>query len=311
MENIIAHLVNLGVLRGEISTTPISVGSGGAQLCRVDTPNGSFVVKHARRDFCREEALFEGCRKELAFYRLADPLDLDFLPKLIYSEDNNNSEILLVLEYIPPVAHSDWNGALLARAAELCARIGSLPAETLAPIGMKWNDMTIDQGFTDASYADWVSVLNEHPGRFDRALLDEIYHNIGKVPKILNSAPHCVVHGDFHPENILYDGEKLYVCDWQGVGVGSPGGDVSFFISRARGFGIEVNEDTFLDSYCTALSNCLGTTDNKSDIERIKKVSALMTTFSFWAHYLHGADEGSVAVHFRELEEGWDAVADR
>ena len=136
----------------------------------------------------------------------------------------------------------------------------------------------------------------------NRNLLDVIYKNLEEACSVLNSAPQYVCHGDFHPENVLSDGKQLYICDWQGVNIGKCVGDISFFISRGLGFGIQINTEKLLAYYCERLSEYIGIEIEPGILQREHSASTLFVTFSFWADYLKNASYERVAKHFLEME---------
>lgn len=56
-------------------------------------------------------------------------------------------------------------------------------------------------------------------------------------------------HGDFHPQNILYNEEKHWVIDWGGASRGDPEADacMTYFYEKRSSSHFA---DTYLHSYC-------------------------------------------------------------
>lgn len=300
---VINYLTKRRVWGRVVSFEPITLGAGGAKLFTINDGVKNYVLKVAHESFQCDEEVLKSYRKEYDFYQLNLKLRLPYIPEIVYAEMHSAYGILLVMECYKGIAHEQWDVELQKRAVNLCARLNSMPAKQLEPLGLKWNPTQIDEDFTRNSYRDWVEVLDEHEGRFDRKLLDEIYKNIGAVCPVLNSAPQYVCHGDFHPENVLTDGEKLYICDWQGINIGKCVGDISFFLSRGMGFGIPMDAELLLSYYCECLSEYMGIRIEKETLQKERSASALLTTFSFWAYYLKNAPYERVAGHFYEMAE--------
>lgn len=293
------------LFRREVNAVPVNTGASGAKLWRIDTGGRTYVLKHAHPSFHSDPGLIEGYRKEFEFYKLNESLKLPFLPGIVHAELHDDYGILLVMDCCEPIPHERWDLPLQKQAADLCARLNSLPADVLAPMNLHFNRTQIDPDFTAKAYEDWKFVLGQHKGRFDEALLDEIYENIGIVCPILNAEPYSVCHGDFHPDNLLLSADGLRLCDWQNVGVGKCSGDISFFIGRGLGFGIDMNADELLDYYCAKLSEYSGAQVEKTTILKEKYASTLLVTLSFWANYLKDCPAERVAVQFDDMAEAY------
>ena len=301
--DVLRYLTEKKVWKDVVSCVPITLGASGARLFTVTDGEKQYVLKMAHESFHCDEERLQSYRKEYAFYRLNQNLQLPYVPVVVYAEEHPVYGILLVMKHYETVAHEQWDLELQKKAVDLCARLNCVPVDALDALGIQWNPARIDAEFTRNSYQAWIEVLDEHEGRFDRNVLDEIYKNLEAVCPVLNSEPQYICHGDYHPENILSDGENLYICDWQGITIGKCVGDISFFLSRGMGMGISMDADTLLSYYCERLSEYKGMEINPEILQKERSASALLTTFSFWAFYLKGASCESVAGHFAEMEE--------
>ncbi|MBE5893539.1 MAG: hypothetical protein E7286_09245 [Lachnospiraceae bacterium] len=299
---IINYLTNQGVWNKVVSFEQITLGASGAKLFTINDGIKNYVLKVAHESFHCDEEHLKSYRKEYDFYKLNQKLRLPYVPKIIYAEVHLVYGILLVMECYRTFTHEQWDFTLQKRAVDLCAKLNSVPTKQMLPIGIKCNPMHIDKDFTRNSYHTWLNVIEEHNGKFNRNLLDVIYKNVEEVCSVLNSAPQYVCHGDFHPENILTDGEQLYICDWQGVNIGKCVGDISFFISRGLGFGIQIDTEKLLAYYCERLSEYIGIEIESGILQKERSASTLLVTFSFWANYLKNASYESVSKHFFEME---------
>ena len=297
--NILSYLENKGIVNNIKSCEKITVGAGGAKLFKICTDEKELVLKIAPKG---EEA-FDSYHKEYEFYKLNEKLLLPLVPKIHYAENHPEYGILLLMQCLRPIAADEWDITKEKKAMDLCARLNALPAELFEPLGIKWTPNVIDENFTRNSYNEWLSVIGEHGGRFDENILSAVYKNIGKVCEVLNSPPHFLCHGDFHPENLLTDGEKLYMCDFQGLGIGKGIGDAGFFISRGTSMGIDMEADTLLYYYAERLSEYMGKEIKLDTLLRERSASTLLFTFSFWASYLHGATYENAEYHFNEMAD--------
>lgn len=305
IQTITAYLTQKGIFIKAVSALPITTGASGAKLWRVETGGKTYVLKHAHPSFHSDPGLIAGYRKEFEFYKLNESLRLPYLPKVVHAELHDEYGILLVMDCYAPIPHERWDTDLQKQAVDLCARLNSLDIGRLSGLNLHFNPTTINREFTEKAYEDWKFVLGQHKGRFDEALLDEIYRNIDMVCPVLNNEPHYVCHGDFHPDNLLSDGERLYLCDWQNVGIGKCIGDISFFIGRGIGFGIPMNPDELLDYYCAKLSEYKGMRIAKTTLLKEKHASTVLTTLSFWANYLKDCPAERVAVQFDDMADAY------
>ena len=112
------------------------------------------------------------------------------------------------------VRRAPWSTPrLLRRLARLQARLHGLAVEDFPP-----GDDLVD-----------------HRLRLPRRVADELDHRgltealerIDRLAAALRDAPPSVCHGDFHPLNVIVDGEDASVVDWTDAGVGDRHGDVA------------------------------------------------------------------------------------
>ncbi|MFT3950407.1 MAG: aminoglycoside phosphotransferase family protein [Oscillospiraceae bacterium] len=310
IKSVLSYLINRQVFQEIILAEQINVGASGAKLFKVIDGNKSFVLKLAHKSFHDDKSLVASYKKELEFYQLNRTLEIPYVPETVYSEIHDEYGCILVMKYYPPVEHHQWSEELQKNAVDLCARLNSISLESVSPLHLPQNKIEIDWTFTEKSYQEWKLVLSQHEGRFDTKMLDEIYANIDIVCPILNNEPHYVCHGDFHPENMLHDGDKLYICDWQNIQIGKCIGDISFFISRGIGFGINMNADDLLDYYCERLSKYRGMNISKTVLLREKHASTVLNTFSFWAYYLKNCSYERVAGQFNDMVNSYKYLVD-
>src|SRR5262249_42792315 len=78
--------------------------------------------------------------------------------------------------------------------------------------------------------------------------------------QMANATPvFCLIHGDFHPENILVRGTRITAVDFEHVAMGDPGSDLAYLLST-----IQIQYDRYrLQSGCRR---------SQLDIERLSEV---------------------------------------
>jgi aminoglycoside phosphotransferase (APT) family kinase protein len=99
--------------------------------------------------------------------------------------------------------------------------------------------------------ADRTSIQVEH-GRF-------VIENYPAVARLLDAAPHTVLHGDGHPGNVFFRNGKAGLLDWQVVKRGHPSRDLAY--SLIIGMTTDermVNQRELLDVYRQALASAGG-----------------------------------------------------
>jgi len=99
-----------------------------------------------------------------------------------------------------------------------------------------------------------------------------------------------VCHGDFHPNNILSDGENLMICDWQNIHIGKCSGDFSFFLKRGFNFGIDQSDVVLFDHYYHQLSRHAREPIDRPVLWRETYASTVHNSFLFWPYHLKRAD---------------------
>lgn len=101
----------------------------------------------------------------------------------------------------------------IALLAEVHARLHALPAD----------------GFPrSADLLDRRLQLTHHVTEaLDDAALDDGLRRVEAVADRLRAAPPAVCHGDYHPLNVLIDGDRLSIIDWTDAGIGDRHGDVA------------------------------------------------------------------------------------
>lgn len=301
MYKIFNYLMDKKIIEKFEKTEKINTGASGAELYFINDRENEYVLKIASQNGKH----IKEYEKEYSFYKLNQSLQLPFVPKVVYIEYHAQHGIILLLKRYKPILHNEWDKKMQFRAVDLCAKLNSIPINNLSGL-VKFTPMEINREFSKNSYNEWKFVLSQHKGDFDELILENIYKDLDLVCPYLNNPPQYVCHGDFHPENILMDNDNLLICDWQNIGIGKCIGDISFFISRGMGFGININSDELLDFYCERLSVYKGMPINKSALLKERYAAALLNIFSFWAYYLKDANKERVAAQYDEMVKAYN-----
>ena len=262
---------------------PVTVGRSGAEVYEI---KGEKILKHVMRKDLTDEQ-FATYAREARFYEYMSELDRTYLPK-IDELQLTDDEIIILMRRYDPIPRERIGEELIAKTACTLAAIHceEIPGFVAADIGR--SELLLKEQIEE-SLSGWKSVLDEHPGEFDPSPLDLIADRINDLIIWHETEEMVLVHGDFHFENLLADRKgELIVCDWQGVKLGQPSGDISFFFSRLGADGISVNEEQFLDTYANAVKNINGRVVDTEAVKNHMTAANVITSFVFWHNFLHG-----------------------
>jgi len=269
------------------------VGSGGAQLYIIKDNCNEYVLKISGRN--NNSAMLN----EIKFYSLNK--NFKFVPKIIYTENHSDYGVIIIMKKYQSIRHDEWNYNLQLKAVDLCAKLNSTNKDIISKLGLEFKSVTLNNEFLKKSYDDWKYVVYKYNWNFDTNIIDEIYKKLGIVCPILNNGYHYLCHGDFHPDNFLLDNGNLLLCDWQNINVSKGIGDISFFIDRAIGFGINIDEEEIINNYCFSLSKYMNGYIQKDTLLKEKSASALLNIFSYWAYYLKNCSKEKILPYLNKM----------
>ena len=290
----LCDLVDRGIFPRSASFERITAGAGGAALYAAGGVGVDCVVKISSQS------------REYDFYRLNQALKLPFAPPVLYMEKSPEYGCVLVMEKFKAIDHSGWNPALQREAVDLCARLNSLDG-ALFP-GLKRDFLAIDPRAAESARRSWMEVISRHGGRFDEAVLTAIQARLDQAAALLNTGPLSPCHGDFHPDNLVTDGKRLYLLDWENLHMGKGAGEISFFISRGRDFGIAMDEGALFAHYARRLSVYTGKAVSVEQLMKEHSASSLLTAFLYWAEYLKDAPYERVEGIFCQMAQAARAL---
>lgn len=206
--------------------------------------------------------------REVGFYTEIAPHLQVRVPACFHAEiDSNNTEFVLLLEDLTPARPGNQlTGCTVAEtrlAVEQAARIHAPYWGSEELRGNPWMDISSSywQRFAEMMPEWYDGFRQRYAGRLseaDIALGQEFVDNIAGYYQALEGMPYTVQHGDYRPDNVLFDargGEvPLVVLDWQTV-VYAPGVvDVAYFIGGALDATTRrANEDELLRHYHSEL----------------------------------------------------------
>jgi len=229
-ETIGEYLVGRGVLpHGEAQVRALP-GGVSSDVLVVSAGGTSVVVKQALpRLRVAQEWLADRSRieAEAAALRLARSLRPDGVPEVI---DMVGSDYLLVMEMAPPALVS-WKGQLLAGQVDerVARRVGELTGT--------WHAKTMDDPVARERFGDKRALVELRVDPFYRTvarLHPELARRIEALASALLETSRCLVHGDLSPKNVLSDGERTWVIDWEVATFGAPVFDLAFMICHLR-----------------------------------------------------------------------------
>lgn len=202
--------------------------------------------------------------REVGFYSEIAPNLKVRVPECFHAEiDSNNTEFVLLLEDLSPARTGNQLAGCTVSETELAieqaARIHAPYWGSDSLEGNAWLDISAGywQRFTDMMpewYAGFVSRYGERLTADDIELGQAFTDNIAGYYRAMAAMPYTVQHGDYRPDNVLFDAldgtVPLAVLDWQTV-LYAPGVvDVAYFIGGALDIETRrANEDELLRHY--------------------------------------------------------------
>jgi aminoglycoside phosphotransferase (APT) family kinase protein len=190
-------------------------------LLRLPTDRGTLWLKHAP-PFMRHEG---------SVLKLVHDLGAD-VPAVIAADHANG---IALLEDVAGDDMFDLDDALAVRMVRSLVALQHRTTSRLDVIKSTgcpdWTQAALLRDLAAMAARDDVRVDLEPS---ERAALDRL---VGTLPSRLDALHTCgladtLVHGDFHPGNYRFDGDRLVLLDWGDSGVGHPLLDMTAFLER-------------------------------------------------------------------------------
>jgi tRNA A-37 threonylcarbamoyl transferase component Bud32 len=199
-------------------------GGVSCEVVRVKTPTTEFVLKQALPKLRVKEDWFSDVRRIitekdcLSVYQRLVPRSV---PELRFFDADN---FLFAMEAAPESAEM-WKKQLLRGTIDFA--IGEQVARALATVqNATAKDPAVRERFREVELfiqlridPYWRTIESRHPD-LAAAIRSEIDRNL--------STKLALVHGDYSPKNMLVDGDRLYILDFECAHFGDPGYDIAF-----------------------------------------------------------------------------------
>ncbi len=178
------------------AATPLAGGITTAAVFRIDAGAHRYVL--------RVEGTPSPMRNPHQYQSMRIASDAGIAPRLYYADEDSR---VAVTDYIAPQPLHSFPGGLLARAQALGALLRDLRTTPTFPYY--------------ADYPDVVARLWAHvcrTGLFAPGVLDPVNERLAEIRKayVWDRANSVSCHNDPVPANILFDGRRLWLIDWEG-----------------------------------------------------------------------------------------------
>ena len=281
-EKLFRHLVSNGIIDNNAKMNKLNKGGSGAILYEINSVNGNYILKNIHID--QDSFLLKSSEKEYGFYSISNEFDLNYLPKVIYTEKNDCLGIIIVLNKYTDIQRHEWNLKRQLSTVDIIAKIHSESDFFINRFALKKELFEAKDGQLEKSLNDWICVIKKYD--LDECIINEIKINFGQVINFINSKKHYFCHGDFHPDNFVLDEKgELVILDWANYHIGCKD-EIAFFISRGYDCGIDIQEESIKKHYCERLSYYSGENISMLDIEVECNMSTVFVSFLYWAEYL-------------------------
>lgn len=256
-----------------VDVSPVGTGQTGATF-RVNAgysknPAGlpqTFILKLPAADDAVRDRVMLGYRSECAFYqsvarRVAIPV-----PRCFHCDiaDGGASYALLLADQAPAVQGDQIAGCAPAQASSAVRALAGLhgptwcdPAwQTFEGLAMSVTGADAIRGLGDIARMSADITLEKLGARVSDADAETLGAAMASVTPWLLAAPErfALLHGDYRLDNLLFEGERVTVVDWQTLGVGLAGRDLAYFTGTSLEPGVRMaGERNLVEQYHRAL----------------------------------------------------------
>lgn len=231
-----------------VDVTPVGTGQTGATF-RVAAsysrnPNGlpdSFILKLPAGDDAVRDRVMLGYRSECAFYQsVADVVTIP-IPQCYHCDiaDDGARYALLLADQAPAVQGDQIAGCDLVQARLAVRVLAGLHGPTWCdPRWQSFEGLVMSitgpdaiRGFGDIAKMAGDITVEKLGSKLSDADAETLGAAMALVTPWLLSAPDrfALLHGDYRLDNLLFDGDRVSVVDWQTMGVGLPARDLAYF----------------------------------------------------------------------------------
>jgi aminoglycoside phosphotransferase (APT) family kinase protein len=195
---------------GAVKTViPSSVGLSGAGVYAVTTDAGEYFLR-------LNVAGHKGFGEMLAAQRLAAKEGIT--PKVIFADEELGAVVTEKANGVPigaALAQQEVRPIALRSIAETLARLHSIPAPNFPPSDPSLGQSIWDRQSKREGFPDWAKSLGRFVGFGDAALA--------------NDERRVFSHNDVNPANLIWNGSKVWLVDWEQAALAHPYMDLAIF----------------------------------------------------------------------------------
>lgn len=194
-----------------IELVPLSGGFSGGHLYSFCVNGSDYIARRTGGVYGPK-----GVPQEVAI--VVEANNAGICPKLCYA---NAETGLLIMNKIDNILPSEFSPGLFLASPDLLTKM----AEHLRSLKkLKPDPSTITDRFEQVLLEEAVQSIDKNslPATEQKTVEEILSWPIDKSQKV-------VTHNDLHGRNLLYDGKKLYIIDWEMAGWGPPDYDVACF----------------------------------------------------------------------------------
>ena len=195
------------------AVTPVSGGLSGTNVYAVTTELGEFFLHlHGKQE--------EDFGVMLTAQRLAAKEGI--APNVILVEAEDGAVITEKAKGMPigaALAQRDVRPLVLRSLAEMLARLHAIPASNIPPLDPSLGQSIWDQQSEREGFPDWAKPLGT-------------FINSGSAA-IAQDGRRVLSHNDVNPANLIWDGSKVWLVDWERAALAHPYMDLAIFSTFA------------------------------------------------------------------------------
>jgi hypothetical protein len=204
--------------------TPISSGMSGARVIRVDAGNQTVLLRIAANHGANHGvnhdsnldatgAGFEAWRRQRRIEAAAG--EAGVAPRVLHVDEKRGaviSEYVIDRGFPMLLMATETRGRAMALLGDLFRRLHALPIPPEAPgVPDREPRVEIERAF---------DALTRHGAPLPRFVVDAVARELAAAP--VPRAPRVLGHNDPNPGNVIYDGERLLLVDWDVAGAAHP-----------------------------------------------------------------------------------------
>jgi aminoglycoside phosphotransferase (APT) family kinase protein len=187
-----------------LDAAPISMGLSGASVYSVVTERGDFVLRVSPPN------QLDGWRRQLAMQRLASAHSI--APELVWVDEAHSATVSTRIGgsgFTAALSDPGTRMVAIGDVVDLIARLHACPPDGLEPADPSAFARSLWQMQSDYSgLPRWASSLGDH--------LPELEAIVARDGRLVPS------HNDLNPANILWDGARSWLVDWEASGLTHP-----------------------------------------------------------------------------------------